>query len=85
MHTEVNMEDQKVLKDFKNVFATPNGMRVLQRILWEAGYYSASTAPEDLPLKNFSVWLMQMVGGNNIEAAVNAIIKAAHQTPLKGE
>ena len=84
-HGPIEAEDPKVLKDFKNVFAGENGQRVLKRILWECKYTDANTRPEDLPLKNFSTWLMQMLGGNQIELAVDQMVSAIHKTPLKGE
>ena len=85
MPRDIEQEDPKVLKDFKNTFAGTNNKRVLKRILFEAGMINAETTPEDLPLKNFGVWLLQMIGGNNVDMAVDRMINAMHETPLIGE
>lgn len=75
--------DNEILLDYRNVFNTPEGRRVLTHMLYEMRYFDGDVNTEEgHMLRNYATRLLQRLGGLEPSYFIKTMVDGLTEIPL---
>ena len=69
MHRLDTFPNKELIQSYRNVFASPEGGKVLAHMLYELGMFEESVNEEDKFLKSYAARLLKILGGGEVSMA----------------
>lgn len=77
---------KELMQQYRNVFSQREAVYVLTHMLIDLGFFDENTTQENLPLKNYGMRLLGILGGGNISSgAVTALLNSLKIQPLPND